>query len=82
MGVVKRGEGTEFHGVEIAGEEDYDFVSYNLGVLSAYVDLAIYGSSFTIWSLDGSSSIKLNLNKKPAIPLTAIKLLPPLVAVP
>jgi hypothetical protein len=72
MGVVKRGTGTEFRVVEIAGEDDYNFKSCDLGVLRADVALDISGSSFTIWTLDGSCSIKINLNTKPAIPLTAI----------
>ena len=69
---VKRGTGTEFKVVEIAGEFDYDFQSYDLGVLRSDAQLDISGSSFTIWILDGSCSMRLNEVTKPLIPFSSI----------
>ena len=72
MPPVQRGLNTEFKVVEIAGEDDYDFKSVDLGILHNDGALDISGSSFTIWILDGSCSIKINSTAKPAIPLEPI----------
>lgn len=66
---VKRGANTEFKVVEIAGEDDYDFQSYDLGDARSDTNLSLSGYSLTIFSLDGSCSIKFNSSTKPAIPL-------------
>lgn len=70
--VVKRGTSTEFKAVEIVGEDDYDFQSYDLGDARTDTDLSLSGYSLTIFSLDGSCSIKINASTKPAIPLEVL----------
>lgn len=70
--VVKRGTDTKFRAVEIVGEDDYDFGSYDLGDARTDTALNVSGYSLTVFSLDGSCSIKFNLTSKPAIPLEAL----------
>lgn len=69
---VTRGLYTEFKVVEIAGEDDYDFRSYDLGFLRADVALGLSGSSLTIWILDGSCSIRFSVVTKPSIPILSV----------
>lgn len=70
--VVKRSSTTEFQVVEIAGEDDTDFKSYDLGAAHTNAALGISGTSLTIWKLDGTCEIKFDSTSKPAIPLYAI----------
>lgn len=58
--VVKRGAFTEFHTVEVAGEDDYGIQTYGLGTVRNNEDLSLSGDSLTIFKLAGSCSIRLN----------------------
>ncbi|MCK4241521.1 MAG: hypothetical protein KAX30_07845 [Candidatus Atribacteria bacterium] len=69
MTVAKRGPHTKFRAVEIAGESDYDFQSYDLGDSHSDTALDLAGSSLTIWGLDGSCSVKFDSDVNPSIPL-------------
>lgn len=53
----------------IAGEDDYDVQSYDLSTVRSDVALGLEGTSLTVFSLDGTCSIKFNSTSKPAIPL-------------
>lgn len=70
--VVKRGPHLKIQLVEIAGDDDYDFKSYDLGDARSDTDLSLSGYPLTVFSLDGSCSIKFNSTSKPAIPLLAL----------
>lgn len=68
---VKKSASTEFKAVEVVQEQDYDFQSFDLGILRNNAQLDISGSSLTIWTLDGSCSMRFDVVTKPLIPFTS-----------
>ena len=66
---MKRGAYTEFHTIEVAGEDDYELQTHGLGTVRDIVDLNLSGDSLTIFKLAGSCSIRFDGTAHSSIPL-------------
>ena len=71
--VAKRGAFTQFHVVEVAGEDDYEFETYDLGTLRTDTALSLSGTSLTIWKLTGTCKLRFGSVTNPQITIAAIK---------
>lgn len=67
--VVKRGANTEFHTVEVAGEDDYELQTYGLGTVRDNTALSLSGDSLTIFKLVGACSIRFDGTAHSSVPL-------------
>lgn len=71
--VVKRGDFTQFHVVEVAGEDDYVFETYDLGDARTDTPLSLSGTSLTLWKLTGTCKLRFGSATNPQITIAAIK---------